>query len=123
MDVLADEAESVKLKLTDGIDVAEDGVIYSLDDLKLGFLEGKPHGRLLSYDLATSSTTVLLSHLYYPNGLSLSPLREHLVFSETPLRRCSKYYTRGEKRGNVELFVQGLPSIPDNIRYDGEGHY
>jgi hypothetical protein len=23
----------------------------------------------------------------------------------------------------VELFIQGLPGYPDNIRYDGDGHY
>ena len=23
----------------------------------------------------------------------------------------------------MELFIQGLPGYPDNIRYDGDGHY
>lgn len=38
-------------------------------------------------------------------------------------RRCRKYYIYGEKSGLVEKFADNLPGLPDNIRYDGEGHY
>lgn len=38
-------------------------------------------------------------------------------------RRCRKYHLQGEKRGSVENFIDNLPGTPDNIRYDGEGHY
>lgn len=57
-EILTDEAEGVKFRLTDGVDVAEDGIIcftdasykYSFKDHIWGFLEGRPHGRLMSFD-------------------------------------------------------------------------
>lgn len=38
-------------------------------------------------------------------------------------RRCKKYYIEGEKKGHVDTFIENLPGVPDNIRYDGEGKY
>ncbi|XP_010550491.1 PREDICTED: protein STRICTOSIDINE SYNTHASE-LIKE 5-like [Tarenaya hassleriana] len=130
-ELVTEEAEGVRFKLTDGVDVGEDGVIYftdasyrySLKEFMMDILEGKPNGRLLSHDPSTKTTTVLLRDLYFANGISLSPDQTHLIFCETPLRRCSKYHIRGEKRGEVEIFVEGLPGLPDNIRHDREGHY
>ncbi|KAM0021615.1 putative strictosidine synthase [Helianthus debilis subsp. tardiflorus] len=37
--------------------------------------------------------------------------------------RCHRYYLEGEKKGSTDVFVDGLPGYPDNLRYDGEGHY
>lgn len=131
IEVLTKEAEGVEFKLTDGVDVAEDGVIYftdasykyTLKEFIWDFLEGRPHGRLLSYNPSTKGTKVLLSNLYFPNGVAISPDQNSIVFCETPMRRCRKYYIGGEKKGSVENFVDGLPGMPDNIHYDGEGQY
>lgn len=38
-------------------------------------------------------------------------------------RRCKKYYIKGERKGSVDIFIDNLPGAPDNLRYDGEGHY
>lgn len=38
-------------------------------------------------------------------------------------RRCAKYYIKGERKGWVDKFIEDLPGMPDNIKYDGEGHY
>lgn len=38
-------------------------------------------------------------------------------------RRCRKFYIKGKNPGRVEKFIETLPGLPDNIRYDGEGHY
>lgn len=38
-------------------------------------------------------------------------------------RRCIKYYIQGPKTGSVDVFVENLPGLPDNIRYDGQGLY
>ncbi|KAI5319832.1 hypothetical protein L3X38_039540 [Prunus dulcis] len=129
--LLTDEAEGVKFGITDGVDVAVDGTIYFTDasykyNLKhfvWDFLEGRPYGRFMSYDSATKQTTVLVRDLYFANGLVVSPDQSHVIFCETPMRRCRKYYVQGEKKGSVETFIDQLPGLPDNIRYDGEGHY
>ncbi|KAI0493226.1 hypothetical protein KFK09_027502 [Dendrobium nobile] len=38
-------------------------------------------------------------------------------------RRCSRYFIKGEKKGEIDKFVENLPGYPDNIKYDGEGQY
>ncbi|XP_010426697.1 PREDICTED: protein STRICTOSIDINE SYNTHASE-LIKE 4-like [Camelina sativa] len=127
-ELLTDEAEGVGFKLTDAVVVADNGVLYFTDatykynihQFIFDFLEGKPHGRLMSFDPTTRVTRVLVKDLYFANGVSLSPDQTHLVFCETIMRRCSKYYINEER---VEVFIQGLPGYPDNIRYDGDGHY
>ncbi|KAF5753096.1 protein STRICTOSIDINE SYNTHASE-LIKE 5-like [Tripterygium wilfordii] len=127
--VLTQEAEGVKFKLTDGVGVANDGMIYFTDaSYKYNFhefiwdiLEGKPHGRLMSYDPATKETKVLLKDLYFANGIAVSPDQTFVVYCETPLRRCSKYYIHGEKKGSVDDFSPNLPGYPDNIHFDGQG--
>ncbi|ESQ45367.1 hypothetical protein EUTSA_v10010472mg [Eutrema salsugineum] len=127
-ELLTDEAEGVRFKLTDAVAVGDNGVLYFTDasykynfrQAAFDFLEGKPHGRLMSFDPTTRTTRVLLRDLYFANGVSMSPDQSHLVFCETTVRRCSKYYING---GRVEVFIQDLPGYPDNIRYDGDGHY
>lgn len=131
IELLTDEVEGLKFKFTDGVDVAEDGTIYltdasykySFSDFMFDILEGKPHGRLISYDPSTNHTTLLVSNLYFANGVAVSPDQQFVVFCETMLRRCRKYYIEGPKKGSIEKFVEDLPGYPDNIHHDGEGQY
>ncbi|KAM2095825.1 hypothetical protein ACFX1X_018489 [Malus domestica] len=129
--VLTSKVEGVKFSLTDAVDVTVDGMIYftdasykySLKDHVWDFLEGRPHGRLVSYDSATKQTTVMVRDLYFANGVVVSPDQSHVIYCETPMRRCTKYYIQGQKKGSVDTFIDHLPGYPDNIRYDGEGRY
>ncbi|KAK8716864.1 hypothetical protein V6N13_044157 [Hibiscus sabdariffa] len=128
--VLADETDGVKLKLTDGVDVAKDGTVYftdasykySLHQFFQDLMEGRPYGRLISYDPISKRTDVLLADLYFPNGVAVSPHQDSVIFCETAMRRCRKYYIQGNKKGQVEKFIDNLPGLVDNIEYDG-GHY
>ncbi|CAL4923619.1 unnamed protein product [Urochloa decumbens] len=86
-------------------------------------LEARPHGRLLSFDPATGRTAVLARDLYFANGVAMSPDQSSLIYCETVVRRCSRYHITGDKKGTVEKFIDNLPGVPDNIRYDGEGRY
>ncbi|KAF3440859.1 hypothetical protein FNV43_RR19145 [Rhamnella rubrinervis] len=131
VEVLTDEAEGVKFKLTDCVDIATDGIIYftdashkySLKHFAFDILEGKPNGRLMSYDPTTKQTKVLLHDLYFANGIAVSPDQSYLIFCETTMRRCRKYHLQGRNKGSVDKFIDRLPGMPDNIRYDGEGLY
>ncbi|KAK4764014.1 hypothetical protein SAY87_013452 [Trapa incisa] len=131
VELLTDEAEGLKFRLTDGVDVAEDGVIYFTDasykyrfkDFIWDILEGMPHGRLMSFDPKTRRTQVLVRHLYFANGVAVSPNQDFVVFCETTMSRCRRFHLTGEKKGTVDTLVEHLPGTPDNIRYDGEGHY
>ncbi|KAG6646362.1 hypothetical protein I3843_07G004400 [Carya illinoinensis] len=131
VELLTDEAEGQKFGTTDAVDVADNGMVYFTDaSYKYGlhefiwdFLEGKPHGRLLSYDPATKRTKVLVRNLYFANGVAVSPDQNYVIFCETLARRCRKYHIQGKEKGKVTEFIDHLPGMPDNIRYDGDGHY
>lgn len=91
MKTLTDEAEGVKFKLTDGVDVAADGMIYftdasykyNLKDHVADILEGRPHGRLMSYDPSTHRTTVLVRDLFFANGVAVSTDQSCVIFCES----------------------------------------
>ncbi|KAI7743727.1 hypothetical protein M8C21_002233, partial [Ambrosia artemisiifolia] len=131
LEVLTKEAEGVKLGFPDGVVVAKNGMVYFTDgsymygyhDPMPCFLEGRPHGRLLSYDPLTKQTLVLARDLYFENGVELSPNEDFVIFCESFMMRCSRYYLEGERKGSIDIFIEGLPGFPDNLRYDGEGHY
>ncbi|KAK2999328.1 hypothetical protein RJ639_023838, partial [Escallonia herrerae] len=130
IELLTDEAEGLKFKLTDHLDIADNGIIYftdasskySLHEFVWDFLDGRPNGRFLSYDPSTKQTKVLVRDLYFANGVSVSADQKFVIFCETPMR-CKRYDIQGEREGSVDLFVGNLPGMPDNIRYDGEGQY
>nr|GMC67634.1 protein STRICTOSIDINE SYNTHASE-LIKE 6-like [Ipomoea batatas] len=127
--LLTDEADGVKFKLTDAVDVAEDGLLYFTDaswkyrlhDFIWDLFDGRPHGRLLSYDPHTKQTKVLVKDLFFANGVAVFPDQSFVIFCETALRRCKRFYLKGEKKGSMDAFIENLPGMPDNIRYDGEG--
>ena len=88
---LTDEAEGLKFKLTDGVDVAVDGMIYFTDaSYKYGLkehiqdiLEGRPHGRLMSFDPSTKETKVLVRDLFFANGVVVSPDQNSVIVCES----------------------------------------
>ncbi|XP_068646533.1 protein STRICTOSIDINE SYNTHASE-LIKE 5-like [Aristolochia californica] len=131
VELLTNEANGLPFRLTDGVHIAKNGVIYftdasykySLEEDVLDVFGGRPHGRLLSFDPSTNQTRVLVRDLYFANGVQVSPTQDFVIFCESSLRRCRKYHIQGEKNGTVEDFVDNLPGLPDNIHYDGEGHY
>ncbi|MFS7939897.1 putative strictosidine synthase transcription factor WD40-like family [Helianthus anomalus] len=131
IEVLTTEAEGVKLGFPDGVVVAKNGMVYFTDgSYKYGYhetmpclLDGRPHGRLVSYDPLTKQTKVLARDLYFANGVELSPNQDFVIFCESFMMRCSRYYLQGERKGSIDVFIDGLPGFPDNLRYDGEGHY
>ncbi|KAJ0787920.1 putative strictosidine synthase transcription factor WD40-like family [Helianthus annuus] len=131
LEVLAVEAEGMKLGFPDGVVVAKNGMVYFTDgsykhgyyDSMPNLMEGRPDGRFLSYDPLTKQTQVIARDLYFANGVELSPNQDFVIYCESFMMRCHRYYLEGEKKGSIDVFVDGLPGYPDNLRYDGEGHY
>ncbi|KAI8541068.1 hypothetical protein RHMOL_Rhmol08G0034400 [Rhododendron molle] len=131
LEVLTHKAEGVEFRLTDGVDVTDEGIVYFTDasskydikETRWDTLEGRPYGRFMSYDPLTKQTQVLVRDLYFANGVAVSPDQQFVIFCETYMRRCKRYYIQGEKKGSVDIFIDNLPGIPDNIRHDGEGQY
>ncbi|CAJ2635884.1 unnamed protein product [Trifolium pratense] len=131
VEILAHEHDGLKFNLTDGVDVGEDGTIYftdasykyNLTDFYFDIMEGEPHGRFMSYNPATKKVTLLARNLYFANGVAVAPDQKFVVYCETVMSRCRKYYLQGPKKGRIGEFSPNLPGMPDNIHYVGQGKY
>ncbi|KAJ8045375.1 Adipocyte plasma membrane-associated protein [Holothuria leucospilota] len=86
-------------------------------------MESSPNGRLLQFNPLSQTTSVTLLDLYFANGILLSPDNDFLLICESTAYRIMKYYIRGQKAGDKEIFVDNLPGIPDNIRPSSSGGY
>lgn len=93
IELLTDEAEGLKFKLTDAVDIGPDGTLYftdasykhTVDHAFFDLIEGKPHGRFLSYDPSTKQTKVLVKDLYFANGVAVSADKTFVIFCETAM--------------------------------------
>src|SRR5690606_28786878 len=104
VEVLATEAEGVRFGFADDVDVADDGVIYFTDaSSKFGpamkarddILEHGGHGRLLKYDPASKTTTVLLRGLQFANGVAVAPDQRSVFVTQTGNYDIVRYWLEG----------------------------
>ncbi|MBM7059509.1 SMP-30/gluconolactonase/LRE family protein [Pseudomonas sp. UL073] len=128
--VLSHEADGVPFRFTDDLDIARDGRIYFSDastfeqpDYLLDLLEARPHGRLLRYDPATGKTETLLKDLYFGNGVALSANEDFVLINETYRYRITRYWLKGDKAGQHDIFIDNLPGLPDNLQGDHAGTF
>jgi sugar lactone lactonase YvrE len=127
--VLTTQAGGVPFKLTDGVDIASDGRVYfsdasfkfSLDRYRLDLLEHRPNGRLLVYNPKTNETRILLSGLYFANGVAISPDGAFVLVVETGKYRVKRLWLKGQKQGMSEVFIENLPGLPDGVSSNGRG--
>jgi len=116
-------------KFTDDVEVANDGKIYFTDasfkvgiqDYKLDLIEHRPNGRLLCYDPATQTTSLLMDSLYFANGIAISPEEDYLLVNETSTYRVVRYWLKGKNIGKSDLFIENLPGFPDGITLGSNG--
>jgi sugar lactone lactonase YvrE len=87
----------------------------------MDFWEARPTGRLLRYDPASGETTVALDSLDFANGVAVGPDGAYVLVNETMTARIHRLWLAGPKAGVREIFIEGLPGVPDNIAYDGRG--
>ncbi|GJN04693.1 hypothetical protein PR202_ga22260 [Eleusine coracana subsp. coracana] len=129
--VLATEAAGVPLSFTNGVDVDQvtgdvyftsSSTTYTRAQHEMVTKTGDSTGRVLKYDPKTNQVTVLLSDVTYPNGISISADRTHLVVALTGPCKLIKFWLQGSKAGTVEPFTD-LPGYPDNVRPDMKGGY
>lgn len=127
--VLSTEEGGVPFAFTDDLDIASDGKIYFSDasdtygqpDYRLDLLEARGHGRLLVFDPATGETTKLLDGLYFANGIALSQNEDFVLVNETGRYRVSRYWLKGDKAGQHDIFIDNLPGFPDGISANRQG--
>lgn len=127
---LVDAVEGEPLVFADDVDVAPDGTIWfseasrrwSVHDSTFDAIEGVPTGRLLAYDPAADTVRVRLRDLRYANGVAVTPKGDAVLVAETFGYRVRRLWLEGAKAGTDDMFVEGLPGMPDNVQTDDEGH-
>lgn len=88
----------------------------------LTYLQGSATGRLLSYNLKTGETGVLIeSGIWYANGTALSHDGTWIAVVETCTCRVYKHWLQGPKKGETEIWIPSLPGFPDNICRSSDG--
>lgn len=138
VELLADQTErsflsvqdDTTIRMADDLDIAPDGTIYFTDATKrydienwgLDLLEGRPNGRLLSYDPATKKTRTVCDNLVFPNGVCLTHDGRHLLVAST--WDCSiLIFDLADMPAGPRVFLRGLPGYPDNINRASDGGY
>ena len=129
--VLVPRAETVPLEMADDLDVSSSGLIYFSDatgsevgmDYYQDLMIHRPLGRLLRFDYYTDDLEVLLTGLYFANGVALSPDEDFVLVSETSEYRITRLWLKGPRVGDRDVFADNLPGFPDGISGDGDGNY
>ncbi len=130
--VLSTEAEGLPFKFVDDVDLNAAGDKYYFSDASHRFgvhevmadiFEHGANGRLLEYDVASATTTVLLRDLHFANGVAVGPDDAYILVNETTRYRVLRYWLKGEKAGTSEVFIDNLPGFPDNISFNGSDRF
>lgn len=79
--------------------------------------------RLIRYNAVKKKNEVLLRNLGFANGVKVSDDESFVIAAESGSSRIMKYHLKGPKAGQSEIFVEGLPGLPDNIHSDGHGGF
>ncbi|BBM98476.1 protein MpMpSTR1 [Marchantia polymorpha subsp. ruderalis] len=121
--------EGTIINFADGVSIASDGSVYFTDvsssfgwsNYTLDLLESRPNGRLLKYDPVTKVISVVKRDMWFPNGVAISRDGEFAVIAETTRARLMRFWLKGENKGTMDVFLDGLPGFPDNVKHqDGK---
>jgi len=129
--VLTDVYKGRKMIFVDDVEVAADSIIYFSDasskwgyvDNALDILEGRGNGYLYSYNPKTKETKELLTDLRFANGIAVAHDQTYVLVNETGRYRTHRYWLKGPKTGQSDLFIENLPGFPDGISQGENGLY
>jgi ribose transport system permease protein len=122
--------DDTTIRMADDLDIARDGTIYFTDATKrydigdwgLDLLEGRPNGRLLSFEPKSGTTKTICDNLIFPNGVCLTHDGDHLLVASTWTCSILIFDLRNLPAG-PRVFLRGLPGYPDNINRASDGGY
>jgi sugar lactone lactonase YvrE len=132
VEVLATEAAGRAFGFLNDLDIDHTGanVYFSDSSSKWGtghdiddILEHGGHGRLLRYEFASRTTSVLLSGLQFANGVAVGPGADFVLVAESGEYRVQRFWLKGPKAGTSEVFIDNLPGFPDNLSFNGRDRF
>ena len=57
--------------------------------------------------------------LFFANGVALGPDERFVLVNETVTGRVHRLWLKGDRRGERDIFIDGLPAMVDNISFNG----
>jgi len=131
---LASAINGVPFKFIDDLAIAKNGVIYFVDSSRHysieddyildSFMDGRPLGRLLSYDPHSRKVDVIRDKLFFPNGITMSHDGSAVLVSEMMSYRILRIIINGSQKGKTSIFADNLPGFPNNIiRSSGNSYW
>lgn len=130
LSVIVDSFQGQKMRFVDDV-VADsagnlyfsDASRYDYDHYKHDSIEGRPYGRVFKWRAVDGELELLLSGLYFANGVTLAPDESFLLVNESANHSIRRYWLKGLKAGKHDVFAEALPGFPDNIRPAQGGGY
>lgn len=131
--LLTNTPDGQPIRMGTGLKIASDGTIYfvnmsstnkiSWNYINKLILEMKPTGGVYSFHPESKVSTTLSEGNYFGNGLEISDKEDFILVSETSRYRILKYWIKGEKTGESEVFMDNLAGFPNNISKSESGNY
>lgn len=91
---------------------------YPLDALEHG-----GRGRLILHDPEQQASATVMAPLEFANGVAIGPDEQFVLVGETTAYRIKRYWLKGERAGQSDVFAENLPGFPDNITFNGRDRY
>lgn len=131
--LLTKTPDGQSIRMGTGLKISSDGIIYfvnmsstektSMKYINKLILEMKPTGGVYAYDPQKGITTTYSEGNYFGNGLEISSNEDFILVSETSKYRILKYWIKGDKKGESEVFMDNLPGFPNNISKNNNGNF
>lgn len=61
--------------------------------------------------------------MVFANGVKLADDESFVLINDLNRNRILRYYLKGAKKGTHDVFIDGLPGMPDNLNSDGKGGF
>lgn len=75
------------------------------------------------YNIKTKQNTILIGNLTFANGVKLADDESFILINDLNKNRVLRYYLKGPNKGKHDVFIDGLPGMPDNLSSDGKGGF
>lgn len=128
LETLADSVEGLPFVFCNNAAVTAQGDIwfsdssthFGIEHWKDDFIQNTRTGRLLRLD-SDGTLEVVLDGLAFANGVALASDDSFVAVAETGARTVVRHWLAGERTGERDYLVQGLPGYPDNIARGSDG--